>query len=62
MAAMTIGQLLVMPHQACHRSYLVDYVIVQAIDADTLNVRIHLTRAGAFAFIKAFYNVTTELT
>jgi hypothetical protein len=60
MAAVTTGQLLVMLHQVCHRSYLVDYVIVQAIDADTLNVRIHLTRAGAF--IKVFYNVTTDRT
>jgi hypothetical protein len=60
MAAMTTDQLLVMLRQVCHRSYLVDYVIVQAIDADTLNVRIHLTRAGTF--IKVFYNVTTDRT
>jgi hypothetical protein len=58
MAAMTTDQFLVMLRQACHRSYLVDHVIVQAIDADTLNVRVHLTRTGAF--IKVFYNVTTD--
>ena len=60
MAAMTTGHLLWALRQACHRSPLVGHVEVQAVDADTLSVRVHLTPAGAF--ISAFYNVATSKT
>jgi len=60
MAAVTTGQLLLELQQACYRSALVDHVETQAIDADTLSARVHLTRAETF--INVFYNVTTTKT
>jgi hypothetical protein len=60
MAAVTTGQLLLALQQACHRSPLIDYVTIQAIDADTLSARIPLIVGGAF--INVFYNVTTDKT
>jgi len=60
MAAVTTEQLLSELQQACYRSALVDHVETRVIDADTLSVRIHLTRAETF--ISVFYNVATDKT
>jgi hypothetical protein len=57
---MTTGQLLLTLQQACYRSPLVDRVDVQAIDADTLSVRIYLTCVGTF--VGVFYNLATAKT
>ncbi len=60
MAAVTTDQLLLALRQACYHSALVDRVETLVIDADTLSVRVYLTRAETF--INVFYNVTTDKT
>jgi hypothetical protein len=60
MAAVTADQLLMALRQAGYRSDLVDRVETLAIDADTLSVRVYLTRAETF--INVFYNITTDKT
>lgn len=60
MAAVTTDQLLSELQQACYRSALVDRVETRVIDADTLSVRIYLTRTETF--ISVFCNVGTDKT
>ncbi len=60
MVTVTTIQLLYDLRQVCSRAPLVSYVEELLVDADILNIRVHLTIANAF--INVFYNVTTHKT
>jgi hypothetical protein len=61
MAAVTTEQLLSELQQACYRSAWVDRVETRVIDADTLSVRIHLTRAETFISVFSTLPLTRPL-
>ena len=60
MAPLTTGHLLLALQQVCSNLSQVDRVEVQAIDSDTLSVRVYLILTAAF--IHVFCNITTDKT